>query len=90
MHLTNAARPESLKEYFQKGALLGQKGKIRKNCSRAFQGLPFERKKKLCLAIFFIHIIQLSLFSVEYLPIGGKKVNIDNWKGRFELSEYKI
>ena len=33
-------------------------------------------KHKLCLVIIFIHIIQLSLLSSEYLPIAGKKVNI--------------
>ena len=32
--------------------------------------------KNLCLVIFFIHIIQLSLFSNEYLPLADKKVNI--------------
>ena len=41
--------PESLEDYFQKGALLGQKvalnfgtskaGQIRKNCSQAFEDL---------------------------------------------------
>ena len=29
--------------------------------------------KNLCLVICFIHIIQLSLFSNEYLSIAGKK-----------------
>ena len=36
----------------------------------------FQKLLKLCLVIFFIHIIKLSLFSSEYLPIAGKKVNI--------------
>ena len=42
-------------------------------------------KKKLCLVIFFIHIIQLSLFCSEYLPKAVKKVNNHCLKGRFEL-----
>ena len=33
-------------------------------------------ENNLCLVIFFIRIIQLSLFSNAYLPIAGKKVNI--------------
>ena len=46
-----AAGPESLVDYFQKGALLGQKAalnfgtaipdQILKNCSRAFEGLSY-------------------------------------------------
>ena len=30
--------------------------------------------EKSCLVIYYIHIIQLSVFSSEYLPIAGKKV----------------
>ena len=44
---------------------------IRKNCSRAFDSLSYlayNIKKNFCLVILFIHIIQLSLFSSEYLP----------------------
>ena len=76
----NAAGPTSLEDYFQKGALLGQKSvlnlwyvdtiasQIRKNCSRAFEGLSYLAcfLKSLCLVLFFIHIIQFSLFSIEY------------------------
>ena len=50
--MSNAAGSESLVNYFQKGALLGQKvalnlwnidtrRQIRKNCSRAFEGLSY-------------------------------------------------
>ena len=77
---TRAAGPESLVNYFQKGALLGQKaalnlwyvdipGQIRKNCSRAFEGLSnlayTIQKKKLCLVIFFIknkNVMKLLLY----------------------------
>ena len=38
--------------------------------------IEFEEKNNLCLVIFFIHIIELSLFSREYLLKAGKKVNI--------------
>ena len=75
--------------YFQKSALLGQKrnkifgtsipGQIRNNCSRAFEGLSYlayKIFKNLCIVICFIHIIQWSHFSNEYLPIADKKVNI--------------
>ena len=51
LNFFNAAGPTSLEEYFQKGALLGQKAAlnlwnvdtkpIRKNCSRAFEGLSY-------------------------------------------------
>ena len=52
--------------------LLRYTRKIRKNCSRVFEGLSYLAYKMLqkwCLVIFSIHIIQLSLFSSEYLPL---------------------
>ena len=51
-------------------------GQIRQNCSRVFEGLSYLAYEKLMLSYIFIHIIQLYLFSSEYWPIAGKKVNI--------------
>ena len=45
---------------------------------------------KLCFVIFFIHIIQLSLFSSEYLPFYLLLVNIHYWKKTTELWKIKI
>ena len=85
-----AARPESLETIFKKRQFWVKKrhyifgksisGQIRKYCSRAFEGLSYLAytilKNNLCyLVIFFIHIIQMTLFSREYLPIAGNKVN---------------
>ena len=58
----NAAGPESLEDYFQKGALLGQKAAL--NLSAIF-GL-YNFFFLLFLVIFYIHIIQSSFFSSEY------------------------
>ena len=56
------AGPESSEDYFQKGTLLGQKP--------ALNLLYIDTRsnsKKICLDIFFNHIIQLSPFSSGYL-----------------------
>ena len=85
---SSTAGQRYFEDYFQKGALLGQKAAInlwyvdtRPNSQKLFPsiwrsvifGLQ-NSKNKLCLVIFFIHIIQLSLFSSEYLPKAGKKL----------------
>ena len=62
--------PESLEDYFQKGALLGQKvalnfgtskpGQIRKNCSQAFEDLSYLAYNfflKLCLVMYIIYLL---------------------------------
>ena len=95
------AGPESLKDYFQKGALLGQKAAqnlwyvdtwpnskkpFPSICRSVIYGLQ-NFKKQLMFSYIFIHIIQLSLFRSEYLPKAGKKVKILYIKGQFELCE---
>ena len=50
----------------------------------------FTSQKKLCLVIFFIHIIQLSLFNNEYLPIADKKVIFTIEKGDLNYVNKKI
>ena len=83
--ITLAAEPESLEDNFQKGALLGKKLALSlwyvRRCQARFEkkNVPEHLKvshiwlrkfkKKLCLVIFFIHIIQLSFYSSEYSPI---------------------
>ena len=78
-----AAGPESLVDScFQKGALLSQKAALnlwyvdtRPNSQKLFPRILrsvifglLNLIKELCLVIFFIFIIQIALFSSEYLP----------------------
>ena len=49
LRIGTAAGPDSLEDYFQKSALLGQNS-----------------QKFVFLVIFFIHIIQIALYSSEY------------------------
>ena len=69
--LHTSARPESLEVYIKKGALLGQKAALN---LWYVNTRPYSQKmfpsiwlmiflNKIFLVIFFIHIIQLSLFS---------------------------
>ena len=68
------------------GSKSGTKSLIRRNQAKVAKTAPeylkvchiwlIKFKKQLMFSYIFIHIIQLSLFSSEYLPIAGKKVNI--------------
>ena len=81
---SNTAGPESLVDYFQKGALLGQKVTSLLRRYQAFVKTVPEhlkvchiwlikfKKKIMCSYIFFSHIIKLSLFSNEYFFIACK------------------
>ena len=76
--LPSPARPESLEDYFQKRCTFGSKSGTKSLVPQAkFAKTVPEHLKvchiwliklniNICLVIFFIHIIQLSLFSSEY------------------------
>ena len=78
--MLNAAWPESVEDYFL-GCTFGSKSgtkslvrqyqaKFSKTVPAAFEGLPYLankiQKNKLRLVLFFIHLIQIALFSSEY------------------------
>ena len=57
------AGPTSLEDNFQKGALLGQKAAL-----NLWYIDTRPNSQNLIFSYIFIHIIQIALFSSEYLP----------------------
>ena len=71
------------------GSKIGTKSLVRRYQAKFAKTVPEHLKvchiwliksKKIMFSYIFINIIQLILFSIENLPIAGKKVNITNEK----------